>query len=276
MTRKNHKVFAKLEWDAPSSAVELWSTKAYAPAAASGNVIDIYDVIGEDFWSGSGFTEKKLAGILRDVGDQDVTVNINSPGGDMFMGLAMRNRLVKHKGHVTVNVLGLAASAASIIAMGGDTVNMMTGSVMMIHKCWAMVIGNADDLKKAAEDFEVFDRSMAEVYSEKTGISVDDVMNMLTAETYMTASEAVKQGFANAEVAVDTNARAMMPDDVIAKRTLEASLAKQGYTRKQRAELLARASGKRDAAGENGERDAAVKSEVLKSLSGLIATMNED
>lgn len=276
MTHKNHKVFAKLEWDAPSSAVELWSTKAYAPAAASGNVIDIYDVIGEDFWSGSGFTEKKLAGILRDVGDQDVTVNINSPGGDMFMGLAMRNRLVKHKGHVTVNVLGLAASAASIIAMGGDTVNMMTGSVMMIHKCWAMVIGNADDLKKAAEDFEVFDRSMAEVYSEKTGISVDDVMDMLTAETYMTASEAVKQGFADAEVSVETDTRAMMPDDVIAKRTLEASLAKQGYTRKQRVELLARASGKRDAAGETGERDAAVKSEVLKSLSGLIATMNED
>jgi ATP-dependent Clp protease protease subunit len=82
----------------------------------------MYDVIGEDFWSGGGVTVNRVDAALRQIGNQDVEVHINSPGGDMFEGIAIYNRLLEHPGKVTVKVLGLAASAASIIAMAGEEV----------------------------------------------------------------------------------------------------------------------------------------------------------
>ena len=106
------------QWDAPSDALGRW---AELPLAASdggdANTIEIYEVIGEDWWSGGGFTDRKMAAALRAAGNADVTVNINSPGGDMFEGIAIYNMLAAHPGKVTVNVMGLAASAASVIAM---------------------------------------------------------------------------------------------------------------------------------------------------------------
>src|SRR5690606_4149771 len=84
----------------------------------------IHDVIGQDFWTGEGVTARRIAGALRALGKGPVTVNINSPGGDLFEGLAIYNLLREHNGEVTVKVLGLAASAASVVAMAGDTVQV--------------------------------------------------------------------------------------------------------------------------------------------------------
>ena len=97
--------------------------------------ISVYDVIGYDYWSGEGVTAKRVAGALRSLGAGPVTVNINSPGGDMFEGLAIYNLLREHKGEVTVKVVGLAASAASIIAMAGDTVQIARAAffLSLIH-----------------------------------------------------------------------------------------------------------------------------------------------
>ncbi|MBN0106041.1 Clp protease ClpP, partial [Pseudomonas aeruginosa] len=93
-----------------------------------------YEPIGYDWWTGEGVTAKRIAGALRAIGgDVDVTVNINSPGGDVFEGLAIYNLLREHKGKVTVRVLGLAASAASFIAMAADEVKIARAGFLMIH-----------------------------------------------------------------------------------------------------------------------------------------------
>lgn len=88
------------------------------------------------------------------MGGENVTVNINSPGGDMFEGLAIYNLLREYSGKVTVKVLGIAASAASIIAMAGDEIQIGRGAFLMIHNCWIVMIGNRHDLAKAAIDIE--------------------------------------------------------------------------------------------------------------------------
>ncbi|MDZ7823662.1 MAG: ATP-dependent Clp protease proteolytic subunit [Ahrensia sp.] len=91
--------------DAPSNALDKWVPLA---AEADGNVISVYDVIGSD-WNGEGVTAKRVAGALRAIGKNDVTVNVNSPGGDMFEGLAIYNILREHPAKVTVRVMGLAS-----------------------------------------------------------------------------------------------------------------------------------------------------------------------
>ncbi len=94
------------QWDVPLSALERWESAPQAAEADDPNTISIFDVIGEDYWSGGGFTAKRAAAALRSIGKNPVTVNVNSPGGDMFEGLAIYNLLASHPGEVTVNVMG--------------------------------------------------------------------------------------------------------------------------------------------------------------------------
>ncbi|EOG9562751.1 head maturation protease, ClpP-related [Salmonella enterica subsp. enterica serovar Newport] len=109
-------------------------------AATDDNSISVFDVIGQDYW-GEGVTAKRIAGALRAMNGADVTVNINSPGGDMFEGLAIYNLLREYQGKVTVKVLGIAASAASVIAMAGDDIQIGRGAFLMIHNCWVVAMG---------------------------------------------------------------------------------------------------------------------------------------
>jgi ATP-dependent protease ClpP protease subunit len=115
------------QWDAPSDVLSNWAEHPMAAASEDANSISILDVIGEDWWTGGGFTAKRASAALRSIGASDVVVNINSPGGDMFEGIAIYNLLAAHPAKVTVNVLGIAASAASIIAMAGDEILMGEG-----------------------------------------------------------------------------------------------------------------------------------------------------
>ena len=128
------------------SALDRWNGGLKA-AASDDNTISVFDVIGQDYW-GEGVTAKRIAGTLRSMNGADVTVNINSPGGDMFEGLAIYNLLREYQGKVTVKVLGLAASAASIIAMAGDDIQIGRGAFLMIHNCWVVAIGNRHDFAK--------------------------------------------------------------------------------------------------------------------------------
>ncbi|KLB48562.1 peptidase, partial [Xanthomonas euvesicatoria] len=104
-----------------------------------------------------GVTARRVAGALRAMGKGPVTVNVNSPGGDMFEGLAIYNLLREHDGEITVKVLGLAASAASIIAMAGDTVQIARAGFLMIHNAWVMAVGNRNDLIEVADTLKPFD-----------------------------------------------------------------------------------------------------------------------
>ncbi|HCM4050930.1 TPA: ATP-dependent Clp protease proteolytic subunit, partial [Salmonella enterica subsp. enterica serovar Anatum] len=107
------------------SALDRWDGGIKA-AATDDNSISVFDVIGQDYW-GEGVTAKRIASALRAMNGADVTVNINSPGGDMFEGLAIYNLLREYEGRVTVKVLGIAASAASVIAMAGDDIQIGRG-----------------------------------------------------------------------------------------------------------------------------------------------------
>ncbi|MEO1747503.1 MAG: head maturation protease, ClpP-related, partial [Pseudomonadota bacterium] len=176
-------------WDAPSQALQQWADAPQAAEADNPNTISIYDVIGEDWWTGEGVTAKRIAAALRSIGENDVTVNINSPGGDMFEGLAIYNLLVEHPGAVSIRVMGLAASAASVIAMAGDEIEMGLGSFLMIHNSWGVVIGNQNDMREAADTFSKFDAAMADIYVHRSRGDRDDIEEWMDAETFMTAKE---------------------------------------------------------------------------------------
>ena len=232
-------------WDAPAEALERW--KPLAAEADDPNTVSIYGQIGEDMWS-EGFTAKRMAGALRGIGRNAVTVNVNSPGGDMFEGLAIYNLLREHPAEVTVKVMGVAASAASLIAMAGDRIVMGTGSVMMIHNAWGMVIGNRHDFADAADVFQTFDRSMAAIYAARTGLDEAAVLALLDGATrasdgtYMTAGDAVERGFAD-EVADIAAPAAHSEKQVRADARLDAALARAGMPRTERRALLSEAKG---------------------------------
>lgn len=129
---------ARVTCETLPSALDRWNGGIKA-AATDDNSISVFDVIGQDYW-GEGVTAKRIAGALRVMNGADVTVNINSPGGDMFEGLAIYNLLREYQGKVTVKVLGIAASAASVIAMAGDDIQIGRGAFLMIHNCWVATV----------------------------------------------------------------------------------------------------------------------------------------
>lgn len=234
------------QFDAPAEALDKWRPMA---AEAQGDTISIYDVIGEDFWTGEGVTAKRVAGALRSVGQKPVTVNINSPGGDMFEGLAIYNLLVEHPAEVTVRVMGLAASAASIIAMAGDRVEMGIGSMFMIHNSWGMVLGDQNDMRAAADTFAEFDAAMADIYATRTGGDAAEIAALMDAETFMRPEAAIERGFADATFeapAYDTQEKG--DDAKKARARLDATLARAGMPRSERRALLREAAGTPSAA----------------------------
>ena len=232
--------FAREKPDLPAAAMERWNGGIRA-ARDGDNSISIFDVIGADYW-GDGVTASRIAGALRSLNGADVTVNINSPGGDMFEGLAIYNLLREYEGRVTVKVLGLAASAASVIAMAGDDVQIGRGAFLMIHNCWVYAMGNRHDLAQIAADMEPFDNAMSDIYQARSGLDADTIGKMMDGETYIGGSDAVAKGFADSLLSADEIAD---DDDspAAALRKLDALLAKTDTPRSERRKLLKALSG---------------------------------
>ena len=217
------------------SALDRWNGGLKA-AASDDNTISVFDVIGQDYW-GEGVTAKRIAGALRSMNGADVTVNINSPGGDMFEGLTIYNLLREYQGKVTVKVLGLAASAASIIAMAGDEIQIGRGAFLMIHNCWVIALGNRHDFAAMAEYLEPFDNAMADIYSARSGLDSDAVKQMMDGETYIGGSDAIEKGLADGLLSSDS----VTSDDespAAALRKLDSLLAKANTPRSERRKLL--------------------------------------
>lgn len=183
-------------------ALDKWNAGIRA-AQIGENVITIYDVIGDDFWTGGGVTVNRIDAALRKIGARDVEVHVNSPGGDMFEGIAIYNRLREHGHKVTVKVMGLAASAASVIAMAGDEIEIGAASFIMIHNAWVLDVGNRHDKRAVADMLEPFDAAMADLYVARTGIERAEIDRMMDAETFMSGSQAVEKGFADRLLAAD-------------------------------------------------------------------------
>lgn len=154
--------------------------------------------ISSETWWGDEVTPEAFRDELRQM-KGDLTVHINSPGGDVFAGVAIYNALKDYsKGKVVVKVDGLAASIASVVAMAGDEVIMSPGSMMMIHNPWSMGVGDSNELRKAADTLDQIKDSILPIYAERSGMSEDDVKDLMDAETWMTAEKAVELGFADA------------------------------------------------------------------------------
>lgn len=165
-----------------------------ARAEADDETIGIYGVIGDEW--GDGMTAGRMAGLLRYIGDKPVTVVINSPGGDVFEGIAIYNMLKEHSKPVTVKIVGIAASAASVIALAGDSVQIAKSAFYMIHNAWTIALGNRHDMREVADFLEPFDKAMAEVYADFSGLDIDEIIQMMDSETYITGSDAIEKGFA--------------------------------------------------------------------------------
>lgn len=240
------------QWDAPSDVLAKWAERPLAAEGDDPSTISIYDVIGEDMWTGGGFTAKRMAGALRSVGSNPVTVKVNSPGGDMFEGIAIYNLLREHPAKVTIDVMGWAASAASIIAMAGDEIRMGLGTFMMVHNAWGMVIGNRHDMADAAKLFEGFDAAIVDIYAARASIDRKAIEKLMDAETFMGPSEAVAKGFADA-VADDLRASEAgannLSEAVFAKRRIDGILAQAGVPRVERRRMMREVAGMHDAAG---------------------------
>lgn len=174
--------------------------------------IDIFDVI--DSWGGYwGISAAEVDQALAELGDSVTTlyVRVNSPGGEATEGIAIANLLRAHAATIHVTNYGLAASAASIISIAGDTLSMAPGSLLMIHKAWNIVRGNADDLKSEAGILDKFDQSLASLYTLKAG-SDTDWLALMGAETWFTPEDAVKAGLADT-VGIETGPPPVNPDD---------------------------------------------------------------
>lgn len=156
--------------------------------------LHLYGAIG-GYWGGIDAAEMVPA--IRDLDVDTLNVYVNSPGGNVYDGIAIRNALRSHKARVIVTVDGLAASAASFIACAGDEVIMAENSEFMIHEAWGLAIGNADDMLAAADDLDRISGNIAEMYAAKAGGDAAAWRALMKAETWYSAAEAVAAGLAD-------------------------------------------------------------------------------
>lgn len=223
--------------------------------------IDLYSEIG--FW---GVTAADFRRVLNQAGD--IKLRINSPGGDVFDGIAIYNDLVDHPGKVDVEISGMAASAASIIAMAGDSIKIHEADSIMIHNAWGVVIGNRHDLEQVSGILTDIDKALARIYANRTGIGIRAIAEMMDDETWMFGKKAVENGFADevisggdaqAKLKWDLSAFKKVPDELkgtvpdedfekedMTVRDMERTLRDAGYSKKRAKEYAARAFSRDD------------------------------
>ncbi|KTR07492.1 peptidase [Aureimonas ureilytica] len=255
------------------AALERWNPDVQAASdGEADNTISVLDVIGAD-WYGEGVTAKRVSAALRAIGKRDVVVNINSPGGSFFEGLAIYNALREHPAHVTVKVLGIAASAASVIAMAGDEIQIARSGFLMIHNTWIVASGDRHALRDVADWLEPFDAAAVDIYAARTGMDAKELAKMLDREAWIGGNDAVSKGFADSLLsadAVENRARNSAEGrSTVAAHKLDTLLAQLNVPRSERREIVqALKGGTRDAAA-TGTQDAAVIAEVSDLLASL-------
>jgi HK97 family phage prohead protease len=177
----------------------------------------IYDDIGEDFWCGGGITAKGVKAALDAAGTySSIRLRINSLGGDMFEAIAIYNLLRAQGKPIAAFVDGIAASAASLIAMAGDTITMGTGALMMIHCASSRLYGNAADMRALAGFLDTCDAAGAEIYSVRTKQSPAEVKALMEAETWMGGQQCMDQGFCTGLAHGNSEEQEPDEDDAIA------------------------------------------------------------
>lgn len=153
-----------------------------------------------------GVTARGFISAIKDISAEEIHVRINSPGGSVFAARAMEQAVREHPARIVMHIDGVAASAASFLAMAGDEIVMAPGAMLMIHKAWTVAMGNSDDLVSTADLLEKIDGTLAATYAQRTGTDKEAIIEMMGAETWFTAEEAVAAGFADS-IAQDVKAR---------------------------------------------------------------------
>lgn len=159
-------------------------------------VLYLNGTIAEESWFDDDVTPKIFKEELENH-QGDITVWINSPGGDCIAAAQIYNLLIEHKGNVTVKIDGIAASAASVIAMAGTTVKMSPVAMLMIHNPMTIAYGNTSEMEKAIEMLQEVKESIINAYEMKTGLSRNKLSKLMDNETWMDARKAVELGFAD-------------------------------------------------------------------------------
>lgn len=170
-------------------------TPAPVRAAAEADRLYVYDVIGGDWYGGVSAID--FIADLKAIEADTVHLHINSPGGDVFEARAMCQAIKSSGKKVIAHVDGLAASAASYLALAADEVEIAEGAFFMIHNAWTLAYGNRHDMRQSADVLEKIDGSIAADYVAKTGADLDKVRAWMDAETWFTADESVAEGFAD-------------------------------------------------------------------------------
>ena len=172
---------------------KFWNFKASDESSAE---LFLYGEISNSTWWGDEITPKQFKKDLDAMGDvKDLKIYINSGGGDVFAGQAIHSMLKRHGAYKTVYIDGLAASIASVIAMAGDKIIMPSNAMMMIHDAWTIAAGSASQFRKLADDMDKVDESIISTYVNKTGKESTEIQNLMHAETWMTADDALASGF---------------------------------------------------------------------------------
>ena len=184
-------------------------------------ILTLSGVIAEESWFDDEVTPK----IFRDElmsGEGDITVWINSPGGDCIAAAQIYNMLLEYKGNVTIKIDGIAASAASVVAMAGNKVIMSPVSMLMIHNPMTMAAGDTTEMKKAISMLTEVKESIINAYELKTGMGRDKIAKLMDAETWMDANKAVELGFADEILSGESSVKqsAMMYSENVVSRKL--------------------------------------------------------
>ena len=176
-------------WGKPLDRPEWYKIEASANDQAE---ILVYDVIG---WPYNDAGD--LVRYVNSLGDKDILVRLNTPGGDVFDGMAIFNSLANHKGKVTIRIEALAASMGSVLAMAGKEIQAYSNTMMMIHDPWIYTAGNQYELREMADLLEKISGNMLDVYAGRSKIGKREMKEIMKAETWYTAKEAKEKGFIN-------------------------------------------------------------------------------
>ncbi|MFY9174524.1 MAG: head maturation protease, ClpP-related [Peptococcia bacterium] len=191
---------------------KFWNFKA---SEGKTGELFLYGEISSSTWFDDDVTPKQFKADLDALGDiSELKIYINSGGGDVFAGQAIYSMLKRHGAKKTVYIDGLAASIASVIAMAGDKVIMPANAMLMIHNAWTIAAGSASYFRKLADDMDKIDESIQGVYVAKTGKKAEEIAELMDAETWMSAEDAVNNGFAD-EIEAEKRIAASMDGDFL-------------------------------------------------------------
>lgn len=180
----------------------------------------LYGTIGGDYtWFDDDVTPKKFKTELNACNGADITVKINSPGGDVFAAAEIYTALKEYKGGVEVEIDALAASAASVIAMAGDTVAISPAGMLMIHNPAMLAIGDSDEMKTAARTLDEIKESIINAYELKTKLPRDKISKLMDAETWFNARKAQEMGFVDEILFTEDDAGNKVEDALIFSRS---------------------------------------------------------